>query len=321
MTAGPPRLARVKALAKINLSLKVLHKRPDGFHELRTIFQTISLGDALEVEYLPSASTGIEVDSDLEIADNLVGRAAQSVMNAANVRGRVKLRLRKRIPLGGGMGGGSSDAAAVLLALPVLAGRILPTEDLAGLASDLGSDVPFFLTGGTALGVGRGTELYPLPDAPGFFGVAVFPPVHVSTPEAYRGLDRELTPGFKPINMAKFQVLSWTLARGMTPGEWAALAENDFEEFVWGRYPELATIRRKLLGSGAKPVMLSGSGSSLFGIFSERSGLERALPALRGEKAETFRLVSRAHYRRMWRHSLREHIEGESWPPQSRYAQ
>ena len=316
------RRARLKALAKINLSLKVLHKRNDGFHELRTIFQTISLADRLDVEYLQSSNTGVQLDSNLEIAGNLVVRAARSVMEAAGITGEVTFRLRKNIPLGGGLGGGSSDAAAVLLALPALAGRPLPFDKLMEVGTELGSDVPFFLTGGTVLGVGRGTELYPLPDVPAFQGLVAFPALAVSTQEAYRGLDRELTPDFNSINMAKFQVLSWTLSRGLTAGEWATLAENDFEEFVWERYPELVTIRRRLIESGARPVMLSGSGSSLFGIFSGRRELEQALRAFEGggERVTSFRLVSRARYRRMWWRSLREHIEGESWPPRSRYS-
>jgi 4-diphosphocytidyl-2-C-methyl-D-erythritol kinase len=313
------RRARLKALAKINLSLKVLHKRADGFHELRTIFQTISLGDTLELEFVPSGDTRIEVDSDVQIANNLVARAAAAVLDAGQATGEVTLRLRKEIPVGGGMGGGSSDAAAVLLALPVLAGREVPLERLVELGAGLGSDVPFFLMGGSALGIGRGTELYPVPDAPPLSGVAIFPTIGVSTTEAYRALQRELTQGCELFNMSKFQVLSWSLARGLTHEAWATLAENDFEEYVWERYPELATIRRKLAGCGAKPVMLSGSGSSLFGIFSDRTGVERALGAFAGVKTAAFRLVSRSRYQRMWWRSLREHMKGESWPPRSRY--
>ncbi|MCW5983170.1 MAG: 4-(cytidine 5'-diphospho)-2-C-methyl-D-erythritol kinase [Bryobacteraceae bacterium] len=320
MKAARPRRARVKALAKINLSLKVLGKRLDGFHELRTIFQTISLGDEIELEYCRSSSTGIDLSSNLDIDDNLAVRAAAAVMDASGRSGHIRIALKKRIPVGGGMGGGSSDAAAVLLALPVLAGAALPLDRLAELAAALGSDVPFFLHGGAALGIGRGAELYPLPDAPRFHGLAVFPPVAISTAEAYRGLSRELTADFESFTMSKFQALSWALASGLTAEAWEELSENDFEEWAWSRRPELAAVRRKLARLGAKPVMLSGSGSSLFGIFPDRGELERALARFQGDKIEMFHLVSRRHYRRMWWRSLRAFIDGETWPPRSRYA-
>ena len=158
------RRARVRALAKINLALRVLGKRPDGYHELRTIFQTISLADTLEIGFAPGRRTAIEIEDPLAIPDNLVGKAAESVLDALDIRGRVYIRLAKQIPMGAGLGGGSSDAAAVLLALPVLTGCALPLPKLCELGATLGSDVPFFLLGGAAVGIGRGTELFPLPD-------------------------------------------------------------------------------------------------------------------------------------------------------------
>ena len=133
------RHARVPALAKINLDLRVLGKRPDGFHELRTIFQTISLGDKLDVSFTPARRTTIALDDPLDIPDNLVSRAARLALDAMRVNGRVELRLAKRIPMGAGLGGGSSDAAAVLLALPAVAGRAIPLPELTGLAAQLGS--------------------------------------------------------------------------------------------------------------------------------------------------------------------------------------
>ena len=150
-SAGPRR-ARVRALAKINLDLRVLGKRPDGYHELRTIFQTISLADTIEIAFTPARRTAVELACDLAIPDNLVARAAHLALDAMGATGRVEMRLTKRIPMGAGLGGGSSDAAAVLLALPVLAGRTLPIARLCDLAQQLGSDVPFFLLGGAAAG-------------------------------------------------------------------------------------------------------------------------------------------------------------------------
>ncbi len=148
---------RIRSLAKINLDLRVLRKRPDGFHELRTIFQTISLADTIRIEY-QRGRTRIELNSNVNIPDNLILRAADSVMKAARAKGRLRFDLTKRIPLGGGLGGGSSNAASVLLALPALLGKRVPLEKLMELAAELGSDVPFFLAGGTAVGIGRGAE-------------------------------------------------------------------------------------------------------------------------------------------------------------------
>ena len=312
--------AHVRALAKINLSLKVLNKRPDGFHELRTIFQTISLADTIDIEFTPSRRTRIELASTLEIPGNLVRLAAQAALDAMRRTGLVRLRLEKRIPLGGGLGGGSSDAAAVLLALPVLAGCDLDLDTLTRLGAELGSDVPFFLLGGTGLGIGRGTELYPLPDAPASRGLLVLPGVHVSTAEAYQALERGLTPASESGNMSSFQALSWLMGRGLSAGAWAALGENDFEAFACARYPELDRIRRKLKKLGAKPAMMSGSGSSLFGIFQDRAAAEQARRSFRDQQVESFYLVSRARYRGMWWRSLMGRLDGRQWPPRSRYA-
>src|SRR5512142_576819 len=140
----PSRRATIQSLAKINLDLRVLNQRPDGFHELRTVFQTISLADTIDIEFEPARRTDITLDDQLAIPGNLVLKAAYAVLDALKTRARVHFRLRKNIPMGGGRGGGSSNAAAVLLALPVLAGRRLPFERLTELGAALGSDVPFF---------------------------------------------------------------------------------------------------------------------------------------------------------------------------------
>src|SRR5581483_3963304 len=152
-----PRRARLRALAKINLDLRVLGRRPDGYHELRTVFQTISLADRIDVCFEKARTTRIELAGDLATPDNLIRKAAAAVLDSMRVSARVELRLKKGIPIGAGLGGGSSDAAAVLLALPVLAGTHLDVSILMKLAAQLGSDVPFFLLGGTAVAMGRGT--------------------------------------------------------------------------------------------------------------------------------------------------------------------
>src|SRR5579864_7807607 len=180
------RRARLLAFAKINLDLRVLYRRPDNFHELRTIFQTISLADRIEIAFTPSRRTAITVTGKVEIPDNLVARAARLCLDATCATGEVHFALEKRVPMGAGLGGGSSNAAAVLLALPAIAGRALEMSVLIRLAEELGSDVPFFLLGGTAVGLGRGTELYPLPDHPSLPALLITPGIHVPTPQAYR---------------------------------------------------------------------------------------------------------------------------------------
>src|SRR5204862_1349163 len=135
----------------------------------------------LEIAFTPGRSTGILLEDSMQIPDNLVVKAANLVMSEAGPHGRVEFRLQKQIPMGGGLGGGSSDAAAVLLALPVLSGRAIPLHRLIELGAPLGSDVPFFLLGGTAAAIGRGTELFPLPDVPVRHGVIIRTDVHVST--------------------------------------------------------------------------------------------------------------------------------------------
>src|SRR5438128_382814 len=137
------RHTRLRSLAKVNLDLRVLQKNADGFHELRTVFQTISLADTIEIEFERARRTEISIDDPLAIPDNLVLRAAAAVLEALKLQARVKFRLTKKIPMGGGLGGGSSNAAAVLLALPVLAGQWLPLARLIEIGASLGSDVPF----------------------------------------------------------------------------------------------------------------------------------------------------------------------------------
>jgi len=317
---GAPRRARLRALAKINLSLRVLGARPDGYHELRTVFQTISLADILEVEFAPARRTELEVRSRPEIPGNLVERAARLALEAMRVTGMVTLRLTKRIPIGGGLGGGSSDAAAVLLALPVLAGRGLPPERLLELAAELGSDVPFFLLGGAAVALGRGTELYPLPDAPPTRGLLVAPGLQVSTAEAYRALDRELTSPPPSTMISSFQSWAWERAEPPRTGPVPAAGGNDFEPVVFARHPRLATLKRQLERLGAKPAMLSGSGSALFGLFAAPPPVERARRCFPQERVFAISLVSRARYRRLWWRQLGEHLRGRTWPPESRYA-
>ncbi len=284
---------RLKAFAKVNLTLEVWNKRPDGFHNLRTVFQTISLADTLDVEFAPSRKTSIDLDSSIDIANNLVVRAAEAILDAMQVTAKVRFRLTKRIPMGGGLGGGSTDAAAVLLALPSLAGREVPMPKLLEIGEQLGSDVPFFLSGGCALGLGRGADLYVLPDPAQVHGLLIAPPVHVSTAHAYASLNRS---GALPPEAA---------APGlMYSQDWASFCVNQFEASVLERHPELAAIKKKLRKLGATTALMTGSGAALFGVFSGRAAVQRASLGFPGCRAYPFTFVSGKRYREIWRKQI-----------------
>jgi 4-diphosphocytidyl-2-C-methyl-D-erythritol kinase len=308
----------VPAYAKVNLGLRVLHQRPDGYHEIRTVFQTISLADRLDISFTPARTLRIETKGTPEIPDNLVERAARLVMEALSMQGHVLFNLKKNIPAGAGLGGGSSDAAAVLLALPALVKKAIPADRMHMLAMQLGSDVPFFLHGGTALGLGRGEELYPLPDLPATRGLLVVPKIHSSTAEAYRDLSPRLTSIALQNKLNTFQQEVW---RGVAGGS-VVVGSNDFEEVVFARHPEVKQIKEHLLRLGAKPAAMTGSGSAVFGMFPETRQLERAQKSFVNGRNEyevvcPISFLSRAQYRSAWRRALKLHVEGNLWPPRS----
>ena len=284
---------RLKAFAKINLTLEVLNKRPDGYHNLRTVFQTISLADTLDIEFTPARKTTIEIDSTVEIADNLVVRAAAAILETMQVNAKVRFRLQKRIPMGGGLGGGSSDAAAVLIALPSLAGRKVPMPRLLETGERLGSDVPFFLLGGCALGLGRGADLYILPDPAQVHGLLVAPPVHVSTAAAYSLLNRSnsSTPQTGGVGLLNSQ-------------DWETFCVNHFEASVFAQYPAIAAIKKEMRKLGASQALMTGSGAGVFGVFADRSAVQRAALAFPACRAYPFTFVSGKRYREIWQKQL-----------------
>lgn len=301
----------VPSLAKLNLDLRVLHKRTDGYHELRSIFQTISLSDSLSIEFDLAKRTQIDLNSSIDIADNLVVRSAKAVLERLKVHAWVRFVLRKRTPMGAGLGGGSSNAAAVLAALPALAGKRLPLPDLVRLAESLGSDVPFFLYGGTAIGIGRGTELYPLPDPPRqSAALVVSTGIHVSTAEAYRSLARTVTsPLTSPVEspiLGEFQTIAWGLAQSNSAGSYLDQLPltNDFEEAVFKAHPELPAAVRKLRRRGAKPALMTGSGSAVFGVFRTIADAQAAASHFPAGTAFPVRFVSRRQYRKLWCRAL-----------------
>jgi 4-diphosphocytidyl-2-C-methyl-D-erythritol kinase len=316
------RTAQVKAFAKINVGLRVLYKRPDNYHELRTVFQTISLADRLDIAWTPGRVTSIRIDDAPEIHDNIASRAAGLVLDHLKLRGRVHMNLQKKIPSGAGLGGGSSDAAAVLLALPVLIGRKIPIPDLTRLAATLGSDVPFFLHGGRALGLGRGEELYPLPETNAKKGLIVVPPIHSSTAEAYRDLSAKLTLIALQNKLNGFQTETWLGSE--------AAAVNDFEPVVSARHPRIGQIVRRLKQLGASMAAMTGSGSAVFGIFNEPERLSRALVAFPDvafpdEQCFPISFLNRRQYRARWQRALASHTGAsdsrgvQTWPPLSRH--
>jgi 4-diphosphocytidyl-2-C-methyl-D-erythritol kinase len=315
------RQATVRAFAKLNLSLLVLGKRADGYHELRTIFQSISLADRIQISWTPGARWTVEAEP--EIDNNLAVRAAELLRDEAGMRGRLHIAIQKAIPMGGGLGGGSSNAAALLLALPVLAGAAIPENILAGLATAIGSDVPYFLHGGTMLAFGRGEEMYPLTTPHQRLGVVVTPGMPISTPEAFRALGRPALSGltFTELSNRISNLRVMVHALNVSPNsDWRGYSENDFEAVVFERHPQLAAIRERLTAAGAAPARMSGSGSTLFGVFESEAARRRGLQALTGEKARSVRLVTSDEYRSAWLRALGEHKVGNAWPPRSRYA-
>jgi len=289
---------RVPAFAKINLRLEVLGRRPDNFHELRTIFQTISLKD--ELRFRKSRKPGIELRvvgnaslSAEPIEKNLVYQAVDAVKRELAILRGVAIELRKAIPAGRGMGGGSSDAAAALIGYLRLLKKRLPRERLFAIAASLGADVPFFLEGGRATGIGKGDEIYPLPDMPKRHLLIVSPQaIHVPTPDAYCWLKApQLTNSAGNPKLYRFCALAWSLQGGPLL--------NDFEEVVFQQHPRLADIKRELLQNGASEALLAGSGSAVFGVFPSPAKARRAAVGFPLDQTFVCETVSRDSYRRL----------------------
>lgn len=285
---------QARAFAKVNLGLKILAKRSDGFHEIRTIYQTVALADRVEA-LISSRRKGIRFECDCADVssgrDNLVYRTAELWQRTCGFEGGIRLKLEKQIPVGAGLGGGSSDAAVTLLALERLTGNRLCLAARLGMAAKLGSDVPLFLLGGRVLGCGRGEEVYPLTDLPARHCLIAFPGFSVSTVEAYRGLDMRLTEGEED------RRITFLGKRSPFPLEAWGPAENDFEWFVFARWPELARVKRQLIRAGAETASLTGSGSALYAVYESAQQLREAatrIPA--GWKVFQVRTLSRAAY-------------------------
>jgi 4-diphosphocytidyl-2-C-methyl-D-erythritol kinase len=282
--------------AKINLSLRVLGKRPDGYHELRTIFQTITLADRLTFRALDSKRIELECDAPDVPGDetNLVVRAARLLSERFHVERGAAINLEKSIPAGGGLGGGSSNAAVALVGLARLWNIETGRDELSKLGASLGADVPFFFTGGPALGTGRGTEIAPLADASRASLIVITPRVRISTAEAYKALNAPaLTKNFAPVNLLVSREESKFF------DSLHASLVNDFESAIFQQQPEIERARNALLDAGARAALLSGSGSSVFGVFENLGEVERARARLRiedGWRVFVCDTLSRAEY-------------------------
>ena len=294
---------RIPAFAKVNLRLDILGKRPDTYHELRTIFQTISLHDDLTLRDSKSSGICLNIQGNdplsLEpVRKNLVYAAVDTLRRELEIRSGVEIDLRKKIPAGRGLGGGSSDAAAALRGYLRLARRNIPQPRLLEIAASLGADVPFFLFGGRALGIGRGDEIYPLPDVPKLTLLVVSPKdIHVPTPDAYRWLKAPaLTKTRSASKLWKFCSLCWSLPA--VAGAQGSGLSNDFERPVFQRHPQLAQIKRALLQRGATEASLAGSGWAAFGVFPSPALARRAAVGFQDEQTFVCETVSRDRYLR-----------------------
>lgn len=378
----------VRSFAKINLGLRIGPARPDGFHELLTVYQTIGLHDVIRVSVRRGSGIEIQCEDPRVPRDesNTCHRIVERAMMALRAKGRVIIEIKKRLPVQGGLGGASANAVATLLGLERALRKALPSAERLRIAAEVGSDLPLFLVGGTILGVGRGEQVYPLPDFPATACVIVTPEIGVSTPKAFAEWDRRMERGLKPsfsvapgaplkrssstkvsdraespasckigetwstqsselgsagqpgaavptqadakltasgasdrINELGYGLSAWLSGlyssapsgfvdrRGRAGNPLLRLdragIENDFEQVVFPEYPKLGEAKRALLRAGAKYASLSGSGSTLYGLFGSRQAAALAVSKLRkaGWAAQaTVTLTRSAYWRRLF---------------------
>ncbi len=296
----------VRSFAKINIGLRIGASRLDGFHELRTVYQTIDLADMVRVDV--GRGTGIEVYcKDPRVPSdetNTCWRVADKVLRSLKTRGKVRISIEKNLPVQGGMGAASSNAIATLFGLEKVLKMQLPAEERLRIAAEVGSDLPLFLVGGTVLGTGRGEQVYALEDLPGFPCVVATPEIGVSTPAAFAEWDKKFPapakltpqPASDKMNTFSQSVYEWLSGSSFSPtgvpeNGWdraeALLLdlvrtgiENDFETVVFPKHPAIREVKRALERTGAKYVSLSGSGSTVFGLFADQATADKAAATL-----------------------------------------
>ena len=299
-------MTRVRSFAKINLGLAVGPNRPDGFHALTTVYQTVGLHDFVTITAHQAPTTQIELTTNhagvpstatSDAHKNTAFVMVEKCLQRLGLTAEVTIDIDKRLPVQGGMGAGSANAAAALLGLERELNKALPLADRLALAAEVGSDVPLFLLGGTVLGLSRGEAVYPLPDFPATHAVVAVPKVGVSTKLAFAELDKRAPSLTFPHGDDRLEQLSRVLAAVWTPdgtktgpsgiaGRTSDLAENpllalvrtgienDFEEVAFSQHPSLRSTKRELVGSGSSAALyacLSGSGSALFGLYSSHA--------------------------------------------------
>ena len=260
---------KVKSFAKINLGLEVIRKRPDGYHDIRTLFQWIDLYDTLEFSLRDPVGILLEGDDASVPWDesNLVLRAARLLQERAGVKAGIQIVVHKKIPAGRGLAGGSSNAAMTLYALNKIWGLDLSKRELARMGKSLGADVAYFLEGGLCLGEERGDKITPLPDLPRLACVLALPPFPVSTAMIYGRLSAAaLTSKDKVSKIMRF----------LGTGEFGFL-ENRLEETIFSFYPQLNEIKSLFRDQGAELSLVTGSGSAVFGLFPDRAKAEKCL--------------------------------------------
>lgn len=253
-------IVRWDAPAKINLWLEIIKKRADGYHDLSSLMVPLQLCDDLVVEIGPGRGISLECDEPGVPLDegNLCWKAARAFLEKCGVRRSVRMALVKRIPHGAGLGGGSSDAAAALLALNHLLGGPLTFQELHETARPLGADVPFFLGRRPALATGIGDRLEPVEPLPPYWFVLIKPPVEVSTKRVYQSLT--LTRGESRIRLPLFLTRPWELQ------DWL---QNDLESVTESEFPVIGELKEWLMSQGARGALMSGSGSTVFGVFED----------------------------------------------------
>jgi 4-diphosphocytidyl-2-C-methyl-D-erythritol kinase len=271
------------SFAKINWTLEILGKRADGYHELRTLLQTVSVADELSFEPM-ARDLELHGNHPSLVMDetNLIYRAAKLLRDFSGCQAGVRITLDKRLPMAAGLGGGSSNAAVTLLALCKLWNLAIRPSDLFSLGSQLGADVPFFFLGGTCLGVGRGDEVYPTTEFQVQYLLLVNARVLVPTKEVYANLPTELT---APNPMHKIPVslqaayANWG-TQATSSNTLLPILHNDLEASVLPQNPLLAEIKSQLVALNAKGVLMSGSGSTIFGFFDSEAARDAAHKSL-----------------------------------------
>ncbi|MEK6600095.1 MAG: 4-(cytidine 5'-diphospho)-2-C-methyl-D-erythritol kinase [Deltaproteobacteria bacterium] len=271
-------LHRVLSPAKINLFLKVLRKRDDGYHDIVSVMQPISLYDEILMEMENGSGIIVSCDNANVPCDrtNLAYRAAAEFFRTTGINRRLSITIKKNIPVAAGLGGGSSNAAAVLRALNEITSQNISTGSLIEIGAGIGSDVPLFIVGKSCIARGRGESLEPI-ELPKFWYILINPGFPVSTQWAYQNLN--LTKSNEDINIA---ILKVSLEDPVGIQQWQGLLANDLEEVTIGKYPEIKEIKDALSAVGATGALMSGSGPTVFGIFPDKDKAEEAFGLLKG---------------------------------------